>query len=369
MYGFREILEKVFLSNTVEDYLWFSLWMSLAFLFNKIISRYLSNLLFRIFDRYTEEIDKKQLFELLYKPLSLLVLLIIFFFATSHIEFPNELDASAMGFRLKNLSQGLYLLLLYISLLWITIKLVDFVGLILLKKAEKTESKSDDQIVAFTIEIIKIMISILGVFIILSGVFKLDIGTLVAGLGIGGLALALAAKESLENLLASFTIFLDKPFVLGDLVQVGSVIGVVEKVGFRSTRIRTLEKSFLTIPNKKMVDSELDNLTLRTFRRSRFNIGLTYQTTSEQLSNIVKDIQDFINQHPNTNQEGQVRFSEFGDSSLNIMVQYFVDTMDWDVYLNVKQEINFQIMAIVKKHEANFAYPTTTVFLNPIKTN
>ncbi|MBA3900887.1 MAG: mechanosensitive ion channel family protein, partial [Bacteroidetes bacterium] len=206
-----------------------------------------------------------------------------------------------------------------------------------------------------------------GIFLILSGVFRLDIGTLVAGIGIGGLALALAAKESLENLLASFTIFLDKPFVLGDLVQVGGILGVVEKVGFRSTRLRTLERSFLTIPNKKMVDTELDNLSLRTFRRARFSVGLIYQTTQEQISLIVNDIQEFIDQHPNTNQEGKVRFTEFGSSSLDIMVQYFVDTMDWDVFLNVKQEINFKIMEIVKKHGSDFAYPSTTVFLNQTK--
>jgi MscS family membrane protein len=364
MYGYREILNRTYLSNTVEDYLWFSLWMALAILFNRVISRYLSDLLFKIFDKYTEEVDKKQLFNLLYRPLTLLVLLIIFFFATSHIEFPDELDASAMGFSLKSLAQRTYLLLLYISMVWISMKLVDFIGLILMKKAEKTESKQDDQIVAFSTEFIKIIVAIFGLFIILSGVFRLEIGTLVAGLGIGGLALALAAKESLENLLASFTIFLDKPFVLGDLVQVGSVIGVVEKVGFRSTRIRTLERSFLTIPNKKMVDTELDNLSLRTFRRVRFSVGLTYQTESEQIILIVKEIQEFIDQHPNTNQEGKVRFTEFGSSSLDLMVQYFVDTMDWDVFLNVKQEINFKIIEIVKKHGSSFAYPSTTVFLN-----
>jgi MscS family membrane protein len=369
MYDYREILSRVYFSNTVEDYLWFSLWMSLAVLFNRIISRYLSNLLFKIFDRYTEGIDKRQLFDLLYKPLTLFILLIIFFFATSHIDYPNEFDYSALGYSFKSVVKGVYLLMLYIAVLWIGVKIVDFIGLILLKKAEKTESKQDDQLVSFATEFLKILVVIIGIFIILGGVFKLDIGTLIAGLGIGGLALALAAKESLENLLASFTIFMDKPFVVGDLVQVGVITGVVEKVGFRSTRIRTLERSYLTIPNKKMVDTELDNLTLRTFRRARFNINLSYKSTQEQIQAIINDIQNFIDTHPNTNQEGKVKFTGFNDSSIDIMIQYFVDTMDWDVYLNVKQEINFKIMEVVTKHKADFAYPTRTVYLqqNPEK--
>jgi MscS family membrane protein len=369
MYSYREILNRIYLGNTVEDYLWFLLWMSLAVIFNRIISSYLSNLLFRIFDRYTEDLDKRHLFDLLYRPLTLLILLIIFFFATSHIDFPDELDFAAMGYSLKSITQRLYLLLLYISMLWIAVKVVDFIGLILSKKAEKTESRQDDQIVAFAIEFLKILVVIFGIFIILGGVFRLDIGTLVAGLGIGGLALALAAKESLENLLASFTIFLDKPFVVGDMVQVGSLIGTVEKVGFRSTRIRTLERSFLTIPNKKMVDTELDNLTLRTFRRARFTFGVLYSTPPQVIAAIVKDLQDFIDNHPNTNQEGKVRFTEFGTSSLEIMVQYFVDTMDWDVFLNVKQEINFKIIEIVKQHGSDFAFPSTTVYLQQSQNN
>jgi MscS family membrane protein len=358
-------LDRVYFSNSVEDYLWFLLWMILALVFNKIISRYLSDLIFRVFEKSSEGVDKRVLFDLLYKPLSTLVLLVIFFFATSHINFPEELDYNAMGYSFSSVFHRIFLLLVYSTIVWIAVKLVDFGGLILLKKAEKTESKQDDQLVAFATEFVKVLVTIFGVFIILGAVFKLDIGTLVAGLGIGGLALALAAKESLENLLASFTIFMDKPFVMGDLVQVGSIIGVVEKVGFRSTRIRTLEKSFLTIPNKKMVDTELDNLTLRTFRRSRFTIGITYQTSAEQIAAIVKDIQDFIDNHPNTNQEGRVSFTDFGASSLDIMVQYFVDTMDWEIYLRVKQEINFKIMEIVKNHGSNFAYPTTTVYLHP----
>src|SRR6185369_10292037 len=125
-----------------------------------------------------------------------------------------------------------------------------------------------DQLVPFLREAIKIIIGVFSFFFILGAVFHINIASLIAGLGIGGLAFALAAKETLENLLGSFTIFLDKPFVVGDVVKVGSAEGTIENIGFRSTRIRTLEKTLLTVPNKKMVDAELDNLTERVVRRA-----------------------------------------------------------------------------------------------------
>lgn len=360
----REFLALKYFGNTIADYAWLLGAIFFVFIFQKYISRYLSNILYRSVKRYVEEISREELFNLIYKPLRLTIHLLVIYVASTHIEFPEEWNLAPIEkFGLRMFIQRTYLFILIVSITWIFLRLVDFAGLVMMKKAEKTDSKQDDQIVLFLREILKIVVVGFSFFVVLGVVFKLDIGAIVAGLGVGGLALALAAKESLENLLASFTIFADKPFVVGDLVQVGTIIGTVEKVGFRSTRIRTLEKSYLTLPNKKMVDAELDNLTLRTFRRARFNFGLVYDTTQEQILAIVKDIQQYIDEHPRTNQDGKVRFVEFGDSALEIMVEYFVDTMDWLVFLDVKQEINLKIMEIVKKHGSNFAYPTTTVYL------
>ena len=190
-----------------------------------------------------------------------------------------------------------------------------------------------------------------------------DITALVAGLGIGGLALAMASKESLENLLGSFTIFLDKPFTVGDTVTAGSVTGKVEKVGFRSTQLRTFDKSLVTVPNKMMVDAELDNLGMRPVRRVKFDIGLNYETTAEQIKKIVSDIQTMVDDHPRTNDEGKVRFQEFGSSSLDVLVIYFVDSPSWDDLIDVREDINYKIMEIVKKHNSDFAFPSTTVYL------
>jgi MscS family membrane protein len=231
-------------------------------------------------------------------------------------------------------------------------------------RASLTESKSDDQLVPFVKESIKVIIVIFSVFFMLGAIFKLNIASLIAGLGIGGLAIALAAKESLENLLGSFTIFLDKPFIIGDLIRINGIEGNVEKIGFRSTRIRTLEKSFVTVPNKKLVDTELDNLSLRIQRRAKFSIGLTYDTKATQFKNIISEIQAYIEKHPHVlPNETRVRLHEFDASSLNIMVLYFVDTLEYDTYLDVREDINYKIIEIVENNGALFAYPTTTVIM------
>jgi MscS family membrane protein len=353
-----------FLGNSWQDYAWFIGAILLGLIFKKLISKYLSHLLFKIVKNKNSDVGPDKFNELLTKPISLCIMLSIIYLGSSHIQYPPEwnlVSDNEMGIKML-ISKGFSLIFVY-SIFWILLKMIDFVGLILLKKAELTENKMDDQLIPFIIEIGKIFVYIFGIFIIMGSVFNINITALATGLGIGGLALAMASKESLENLLGSFTIFFDRPFTVGDVVIVGSVTGTVEKVGFRSTRIRTFDKSLVTVPNKKMIDAELDNLGLRSVRRVKFNVGLTYETSSNQIKAIVTDIQEMINLHKKTNQEGRVRFQEFGSSSLDIMVMYFVDSPRWEDLIDVKEDVNYRIMEIVKKHKSDFAFPSTTVYL------
>ena len=359
-----QFLLKEILGNTLQDYSWFFGAILLGIIFKKLISKHLSRLLFKIIGKKGAEVGVERFDELLTKPIGLCVMLSIIYMGSSHIQYPPEWNLGSeneMGLKML-ISKGFSLIFIY-SIFWILLKMIDFVGLILLKKAELTENKMDDQLIPFIIEIGKIFIYIFGVFIIMGSIFNVNIAALATGLGIGGIALAMASKESLENLLGSFTIFFDQPFTVGDVVIVGAVTGTVEKVGFRSTRIRTFDKSLVTVPNKKMIDAELDNLGLRSVRRVKFNIGLTYETSNNQIKAIVTDIQEMINLHEKTNQEGRVRFQEFGSCSLDIMVMYFVDSPKWEDLINVKEDVNYKIMDIVKKHNSDFAFPSTTVYL------
>ena len=260
-------------------------------------------------------------------------------------------------------------LLLLIIIFWIINRAIDFIGFKLKNRASETESKVDDQLIPFAVDMAKVITVILGVVMILGNVFNVNITALVTGLGIGGVAFALASKESLENLLGSFTIFFDKPFTVGDIVTLGGVTGVVEKVGFRSTRIRTFDKSIVTVPNKNIISSELDNLGARPVRRVKFNIGLTYNASVNNIKAIVNDIQELIDKHPETNNEGKVRFLNFGASSLDIMVLYYVNSPDWEVLIDTQEKINYSIIDIVAKHKCDFAFPSTSVYIEKIITN
>ena len=359
-----EFLLIEILGNTIQDYAWFLGAILVGFIFKKLISKYLSHLLFKVVGKKGAEVGIDKFDALLTKPIGLCIMLSIIYLGSSHIEYPSVWNlASENEVGLKMLvNKGFSLVYVY-SIFWIILKVIDFIGLILNKRAEATENKMDDQLIPFIIEIAKIITYVFALVIIMGNIFEVNITALATGLGIGGLALAMASKESLENLLGSFTIFFDQPFTVGDIVTVGSVTGVVEKVGFRSTRIRTFDKSLVTVPNKKMIDAELDNLGLRPIRRVKFNIGLTYETAPEQIKAIVTDIQEMINLHEKTNQDGRVRFQEFGSSSLDIMVMYFVDSPKWEDLINVKEDVNYKIMEIVKKHNSDFAFPSTTVYL------
>lgn len=357
-------MNQTWLGNSFWQYGYALLILILGILFHRIIAKILNRILFRLFKKHAPDFLWADFLNLLSKPVSYAILMLVTYLAISPINFPdgwNMVSRDEFGVRMA-LHKG-YFILLYVIVVWVFLRLSDFLGVIMLARAEKSDNKYSGQIIPFFVDFIKVIIIIFGTLIMMGSLFNINVGTLVAGLGIGGLAIALASKETLENLLGSFTIFLDKPFVVGDLVRVAGITGVIEKVGFRSTRIRTLEKSYVTLPNKKMIDSELDNLTLRTFRRAEFFVGVTYSTSIDQIKAIVNDIQNYIDNHPSTNSEGKVRLHQFGASSLDIMVLFFVDTVDWSEYLDVKQEILYRIIEIVQGHGAEFAFPSSSVYI------
>ena len=358
-----EFLNTEFLGNSVKSYLIFGSVLLLGLIFKSLISSYLRRLIYKIVGDKTNVDGKTEFDDLLKKPLNYFLLIIILYFAFDALSFPSSWGlARSDEFGVKMVIEKGVSFLFITTIFWTLLRVVDYIGLRLKHKAEKTESKVDDQLIPFAIEIGKVLVVIFGVLILLSNVFSVDVTALAAGLGVGGVAIALASKESLENLLGSFTIFFDKPFQVGDIITVGSITGVVEKVGFRSTRVRTFDKSLVTIPNKNLINSELDNLSLKPVRKVHIDVGLTYNTSVDQIKKIVKDIQDLVDKHPNTNEDGLVRFFNFGASSLDIMVIYFVNSPDWNLLVDTKQEINFKIIEIVKKHGSDFAFPTRSLY-------
>ncbi len=359
-----EFLNNEYFGNSLIDYLYFLTSFIIGLLLIIPFRLLLSKLLFRLFGKSNNKKDNEKFNSLLKKPLRYFLILTVLYISAQFISLPDFLaNTEEGGLNYPEYFDKAFNFLLLIIIFWTINRSIDFIGYKLKNKALKTESKVDDQLIPFAIDIAKVLTIVFGIVMILGNVFDVNVTALVTGLGIGGVAFALASKESLENLLGSFTIFFDKPFTVGDTVTLGGVTGTVEKVGFRSTRIRTFDKSVVTVPNKNIISTELDNLGARPVRRVKFNIGLTYDTSVENIKNIVNDIQKLIDEHPMTNQDGKVRFLNFGASSLDIMVLYYVDSPDWEVLIDAKQKINFDIIDIVNKYKCEFAFPSTSVYI------
>jgi MscS family membrane protein len=181
---------------------------------------------------------------------------------------------------------------------------------------------------------------------------------------------ALAAKESLENLFGSFTIFLDKPFHVGDTIQVGNVNGIVERVGFRSTRIRTENKTFVTVPNKQMVDTVLDNITERTHRKAEFKLYIDQSTSKQSLQNVLGKIKFELQNHIQIEPDFVVIFNTINVASFEILISYLVKDADAKTFNDIKQNINFVILDILHSEFVSMAkFNDYAIIANSVKAN
>jgi len=338
--------------------------MLFALIFKGVLSSLIVRLVSRIFMRKTDENLISSFLLYTQKYLKRFLVFLFFYAAFKELDFPKSWDLKPAGeFGLKMILNKGYQIFLVILFASLALRIISFWGNYFKEKAKYTESKMDDHLVPYLKEVAKVLAIIAIVIFTLSNILNLNVNTIIAGLGIGGLAVALAGKETLENLFASFTIFLDKPFITGDLVKVENFIGRVEKVGFRTTHIRTIDRSVVTLPNKMMIDKPVDNLTNRSTWRAFFELDITYQTPTAVLKAIRDDIYDYLHQHPRTDENSQVFFSDFGQHALKLQVYYFVLTNDFFEFMRVKDEINFKIHEIVTQNGGEFAFPTRTIFM------
>lgn len=359
-------LHREVLGNELLDYVFATLILVLGAGFNRLLTRLLSKILFRLTKRYTAGVTELELHNLFIRPLGTLLFLITIYLSFTVLRYPMPLLAmQGVEPWPKVALLRVFHLGVIITSVWVVLRVVDFSLLVLQRRAELTATSDsrrlDNQFLPFAKDLLKVFVLLLGVMVVLGQVFGVNVVGFVGTLGIGGLAVAFAAKESLENLLASFTIFLDQPFGVGDLVTAGDVSGTVEKIGFRSTRLRTAEKSFLTVPNKSMIDKPLDNLSLRTSRRVGFTLIFDQKTTSTQLHAIIAGAVAAMQQHPLVAQDVQIKFNALTPNGKEVTVQYFVETTNYDEYLDTKEDLNYRIVEVVEQVGGAFASSTTTI--------
>ena len=248
-----------------------------------------------------------------------------------------------------------------VALVMLGFRGVDIFTDVLGRRAELTDSRFDDQLVPLVNTGLKIVTLLIGMLFIL-GNLGVNVTSLVAGLGLGGLAVALAAQDTFRNLLGGVTIFADRPFQVGDWVVVGSIEGTVEHVGFRSSRVRTFYNSVVTVPNARIVDTHVDNMGLRQWRRYRTTLGLAYHTTPEQVQAFVEGVRAVIRANPGMRKDYYiVEFTEFGASSLEVLLYCFIDAPDWNAELRTRHVLNLDIMRLAEELGVEFAFPTQTL--------
>ncbi|MBU3161575.1 mechanosensitive ion channel family protein [Clostridium frigoris] len=189
----------------------------------------------------------------------------------------------------------------------------------------------------------------------------------VAGLGLGGLAFALAAKDAAANIIAGMSIILDKPFTIGDWVSSDTLEGSIENISFRTTKIRTIDEALIIVPNSMLTNQAVTNFSRRGKRRVSFTLELNYITSRQKLENCLSRIRSMLENHPQVNKEGiLVRFDKLSASSLDILIWYFADTPDFDECFRVKEDINFEIADILHQEDISMAFPRTGIYVDSL---
>lgn len=250
-----------------------------------------------------------------------------------------------------------------ISGVWGAYRLVDLVTLYLRYQADKTDNKVDDVLVPLIRKTLKVFVTVIGITFVASNL-NLNVSSLLASLGLGGLAFALAAKDVVQNLFGSITVILDQTFHTGDWVVVDDIEGSVEEVGLRSTKIRTFYDSLITVPNSLFITAKVDNMGQRRYRRLKCNVSLTYDTHPDKIEAFCEGVRELIRLHPYMRKDYfHVYLNSLAASSLDVLIYVFWETPDWSTELRERQRFLLDILRLARAQKIDMAFPTQTLHL------
>lgn len=247
-----------------------------------------------------------------------------------------------------------------LNITWLVVRTIDaLVQEYIVPLVERSESDLDDQLMPLVRKIFKVILWTMGIIIGLNNA-GFDVAALIAGLGIGGLALALAAQDTVKNIFGGIMVYLDKPFKVSDRIVIDGYDGFVEEVGVRSTRIRTLDGRQITIPNAHFSENPIENVTREPSRKITVQLGLTYSTTPEEIQKGLKILKEIASAHPGTAEDVLVTFNNWGDFALGIQLIYFI--LPGADILDTQTEINIAILRRFNEAGLEFAFPTQTIY-------
>ncbi|MBP6142693.1 MAG: mechanosensitive ion channel family protein [Proteocatella sp.] len=367
-------MEKLmyFLSSSLNRFIYgiydfFSMYLSsvivlaVSFIAAQIFKGYFAGFIINVFHRLLSRTRlrvEKDSMEFLKKPLKLIFISTVMFFA-----FITQKNLMADYPLLLSFVIKMYRLTIILCIIYFIYAAVPVIMSAFNRLKHPDSILLDDTLLIFFAKIIKAVIVIIAVLIVL-GEFGVNINGLITGVGLGGLTFALAAQDTASNIFGGLVIISDKPFAVGDWIQTASIEGTVEDISFRSTRIRTFDDALLVVPNSTLSSASITNWSKMNKRKVKFNIGLTYNTAPSQVKNIIADIETFLNSHKDiVSDTPLVKLDEFGSSSLNIIVMFFTSQTSLAELKRVREEINYEILDVVHRHESSFAFPSTSVYM------
>jgi len=348
----KEFFAKTFYENTVGQW-------GIAFLIvlaSVIISRLLYWILTRIVMKHTAKTKTKLddiLVTKLKEPILFAIIIVGIWYAIKYLTFSPGFDA--------RIGQAYYLLVSF-NVAWVIVRLLDAVVQEYFRPlVEKSENDLDDRLLPIVSKGLKISVWAMAIIIGLDNA-GYDVTTMIAGLGLGGLALAMAAKDTISNLFGGFTIITDKPFTLNDRIQVKGYDGNVQEIGIRSTRIKTFDGREVIVPNASIANDVLVNVSAEPNRRVVLNLGLTYDTSHESMEKAMQILKEIVAENENLEEKVFVAFDAFNDFALNINFKYYI-TKGKDV-LQTQTQVNLEILRRFNAEGLEFAFPTQTIFAN-----
>ena len=320
-----DFLNNMIFENSVQSLLTVLLIISIGLICKKWLSRNLASLMFVIIKQKWISVEKNIFVDLVFKPLGTFLSVFISIMALMYLKFPEALKFNINSYSFHEILIKLSKSIIIIYFIIFLRSFINFISSVLEMKAKQSNGKSDDQLVVFFRGFVKAIVSIFGILMVLKFGFKIDVGAVLTGLSIVGAALALAAKESIENLIASFIIFFDKPFIMDDFVKVNNqtnTTGTIEEIGLRSTRIRTVEKTLITVPNKQMVDSVVDNWSMRTATRAEIKIELSHGNEIKSINEFMQLLENYFKNEQGETKMNKIYITDYTKAGITITVEY-----------------------------------------------
>lgn len=350
----NDFLQKQILDNTIQAYLEVFVAVFVAFMVKRFVSKYLARLVYSIFLKKSKSFQTESSLHLVIDPLETFLFLFLIVFAFDKLTMPSLLHFQVFrNVSFKTALEAIVNGAMIITLIRLCIRVVQFIALVLQDRNDE-ESSSTNQLIVFFKDFFKVFLIIIGGIMVLHFSFNYSVSNFLTGLSLVAAAIALATKESLENLIASFIIFFDKPFSMGDTVKIQGFNGTVEKIGLRSTRIRTDHKTYITVPNKQMVDTILDNITLRSQRRVDITLEIGLSATAKQLKTATENITAILEN--DVIESSTVYMSDTGKNAHIITILYFTSmTQTLQEFYSLRQGINLEIIDMLAKNNIELA--------------